>query len=39
MSKLKSMAAMARSRVLLVALAALPLIAAACNNGGGSHGY
>jgi predicted small secreted protein len=39
MSKLKSFAAAARSRALWLALAALPLIVAACNNSGGTNGY
>jgi hypothetical protein len=39
MSKLESFAATARSRALWLALAALPLIVAACNNSGGTNGY
>jgi len=39
MSKLKDFAATARSHALLLALAALPLIVAACNNSGGGSGY
>ena len=39
MSKLRYLAATARSRALLLGLAALPLIVAACNNSGGGSGY
>ena len=39
MSKLKDLAATVRARALLLALAALPLIVAACNNSGGGSGY
>jgi hypothetical protein len=39
MNKLDSAITWARARVFWLALAALPLIIAACNNGGGAPGY
>ncbi|MGZ6268503.1 MAG: hypothetical protein ACXWNI_00240 [Candidatus Limnocylindrales bacterium] len=40
MTKLKSTIASARAHILWFALAALPLVIAACNNGGGGgNGY
>jgi|GEM_PF-1663625 hypothetical protein len=39
MSRFKSGVASARRRILWLALAVLPLIIAACNNGSGGSGY